>query len=253
MDIYIYVENVHVPNTYVFTFCKSCMSCSECQLYVYGALGYGFIHNLLLNKVECTVQCSGTDIKIWNGRKGNLLKAVDTNQLKNNMATVSPNGRFLAAAAFTADVKVTFYLLSSFAYMYIYIWNFSLQCSLWKKHIICCHKFVYEKSHALLFPNAFQYLFYPRSTKLLEATRYSARFDYVFSYLSILNYDKKFKLLKSSELRFRILYLFLKLAGTVLFDLLNSSNDNTLDIIQVFAYWCISEFSNLPEIIALSE
>ncbi|CAN6466567.1 unnamed protein product [Victoria cruziana] len=51
--------------------------------------------------------CSeGTDIKIWNGRKGNLLKAVDTNQLKNNMATVSPNGRFLAAAAFTADVKI---------------------------------------------------------------------------------------------------------------------------------------------------
>lgn len=33
--------------------------------------------------------------------------AVDTNQLKNNMADISPNGRFIAAAAFTADVKVT--------------------------------------------------------------------------------------------------------------------------------------------------
>jgi hypothetical protein len=33
---------------------------------------------------------------------------VDTNQLKNNMATISPNGRFIAAAAFTADVKVNF-------------------------------------------------------------------------------------------------------------------------------------------------
>jgi hypothetical protein len=31
---------------------------------------------------------------------------VDTNQLKNTMAALSPNGRFLAAAAFTADVKV---------------------------------------------------------------------------------------------------------------------------------------------------
>ncbi|MFS7932673.1 putative transcription factor WD40-like family [Helianthus anomalus] len=35
-----------------------------------------------------------------------MLGFVDTNQLKNNMATVSPNGRFIAAAAFTADVKV---------------------------------------------------------------------------------------------------------------------------------------------------
>jgi hypothetical protein len=31
---------------------------------------------------------------------------VDTNQLKNTMAALSPNCRFLAAAAFTADVKV---------------------------------------------------------------------------------------------------------------------------------------------------
>jgi len=34
------------------------------------------------------------------------LGTVDTNQLKNNMADISPNGRFIAAAAFTADVKV---------------------------------------------------------------------------------------------------------------------------------------------------
>ncbi|XP_039139048.1 transducin beta-like protein 2 [Dioscorea cayenensis subsp. rotundata] len=51
--------------------------------------------------------CSeGTDIKIWHGKSGKELGTVDTNQLKNNMATISPNGRFLAAAAFTADVKV---------------------------------------------------------------------------------------------------------------------------------------------------
>ncbi|PPR95853.1 hypothetical protein GOBAR_AA24808 [Gossypium barbadense] len=50
--------------------------------------------------------CSeGTDITLWHGRTGKVLGHVDTNQLKNNMATISPNGRFLAAAAFTADVK----------------------------------------------------------------------------------------------------------------------------------------------------
>ncbi|KAG5565645.1 hypothetical protein RHGRI_001531 [Rhododendron griersonianum] len=48
----------------------------------------------------------GTDIKIWHGKTGKTLGNVDTNQLKNNMATISPNGRFVAAAAFTADVKV---------------------------------------------------------------------------------------------------------------------------------------------------
>ncbi|KAF5732955.1 transducin beta-like protein 2 [Tripterygium wilfordii] len=51
--------------------------------------------------------CSeGTDIKLWHGRTGKNLGSVDTNQLKNTMATISPNGRFIAAAAFTADVKV---------------------------------------------------------------------------------------------------------------------------------------------------
>lgn len=51
---------------------------------------------------------SGTDIKLWHGKTGKTLGNVDTNQLKNTMATISPNGRFIAAAAFTADVKVTF-------------------------------------------------------------------------------------------------------------------------------------------------
>lgn len=51
--------------------------------------------------------CSeGTDIILWHGKTGKSLGHVDTNQLKNNMATISPNGRFIAAAAFTADVKV---------------------------------------------------------------------------------------------------------------------------------------------------
>ncbi|KAG2729629.1 hypothetical protein I3760_01G259700 [Carya illinoinensis] len=51
--------------------------------------------------------CSeGTDIIIWHGRTGKILGNVDTNQLKNTMAAISPNGRFIAAAAFTADVKV---------------------------------------------------------------------------------------------------------------------------------------------------
>jgi hypothetical protein len=49
---------------------------------------------------------AATDIKIWHGKSGKELGTVDTNQLKNNMADISPNGRFIAAAAFTADVKV---------------------------------------------------------------------------------------------------------------------------------------------------
>ncbi|KAK4418765.1 Peptidyl-prolyl cis-trans isomerase FKBP43 [Sesamum alatum] len=51
--------------------------------------------------------CSeGTDIILWHGKTGKVLGHTDTNQLKNTMATISPNGRFIAAAAFTADVKV---------------------------------------------------------------------------------------------------------------------------------------------------
>ncbi|XP_027362472.1 transducin beta-like protein 2 isoform X3 [Abrus precatorius] len=51
--------------------------------------------------------CSeGTDIILWHGKTGKNVGHVDTNQLKNTMATISPNGRFVAAAAFTADVKV---------------------------------------------------------------------------------------------------------------------------------------------------
>ncbi|CAM6024716.1 unnamed protein product [Sphagnum balticum] len=51
--------------------------------------------------------CSeGTDIKLWAADSGKCIGMVDTNQLKNTMAALSPNGRFLAAAAFTADVKI---------------------------------------------------------------------------------------------------------------------------------------------------
>nr|UUJ75336.1 WD40 transcription factor [Juglans regia] len=51
--------------------------------------------------------CSeGTDIILWHGRTGKILGNVDTNQLKNTMTAISPNGRFIAAAAFTADAKV---------------------------------------------------------------------------------------------------------------------------------------------------
>jgi hypothetical protein len=50
---------------------------------------------------------TGTDIILWHGRTGKILGNVDTNQLKNTMAAISPNGRFIAAAAFTADVKVS--------------------------------------------------------------------------------------------------------------------------------------------------
>lgn len=51
--------------------------------------------------------CSeATEIKLWHGKTGKLLGTVDTNQLRNHMAAISPNGRFVAAAAFTADVKI---------------------------------------------------------------------------------------------------------------------------------------------------
>lgn len=51
--------------------------------------------------------CSeGTDIVLCHGKTGRIFGNVDTNQLKNHMAALSPNGRFLAAAAFTADVKI---------------------------------------------------------------------------------------------------------------------------------------------------
>ncbi len=43
---------------------------------------------------------------MWAADSGKCIGIVDTNQLKNTMAALSPNGRFLAAAAFTADVKV---------------------------------------------------------------------------------------------------------------------------------------------------
>ncbi|KAF7844780.1 transducin beta-like protein 2 [Senna tora] len=58
-------------------------------------------------QVELFICCGrGTDIILWHGKTGKNLGHVDTNQLKNTMAAISPNGRFIAAAAFTADVKV---------------------------------------------------------------------------------------------------------------------------------------------------
>lgn len=61
------------------------------------------------------ISIKGTDIKLWAGESGKLLGQVDTNQLKNTMAVLSPDGKFLAAAAFTADVKVQNQILSIFS------------------------------------------------------------------------------------------------------------------------------------------
>eukprot|EP00850_Spirogloea_muscicola_P015807 SM000124S25939 [mRNA] locus=s124:249496:259561:+ [translate_table: standard] len=59
------------------------------------------------NSAVIVASCSeATDIKLWALSDGKFVGAVDTNQLKNTMATLSPDGRFLAAAAFTADVKI---------------------------------------------------------------------------------------------------------------------------------------------------
>lgn len=61
----------------------------------------------------------GTDIILCHGKTGKTLGHVDTNQLKNNMAAISPNGRFIAAAAFTADVKVFSSTFTSIFKIYI--------------------------------------------------------------------------------------------------------------------------------------
>ncbi|GBG76057.1 hypothetical protein CBR_g21297 [Chara braunii] len=51
--------------------------------------------------------CSeGTDVKVWTIADGRCVGTVDSNQLCNHMAALSPSGRFLAAAAFTGDVKI---------------------------------------------------------------------------------------------------------------------------------------------------
>ncbi|KAI3870693.1 hypothetical protein MKW92_008923 [Papaver armeniacum] len=54
------------------------------------------------------VSCSeGSDIILWNGKSGKILGTTDTDQLKNSMATISPNGKLIAsAAASSADVKI---------------------------------------------------------------------------------------------------------------------------------------------------
>ena len=87
-----------------------------------------FHHSYVLCRSTYIRKCFiGTDIRLWHAKTGKLLGDVDTNQLKNTMATLSPNGRFIAAAAFTADVKVTNsgicilenFLLSRFGYKFI--------------------------------------------------------------------------------------------------------------------------------------
>lgn len=72
----------------------------------------------------------GTDIILWHGKSGKILGNTDTNQLKNNMATISPNGRFIAAAAFTADVKVTWGILKEVVHFYIATMFFSKHCTI---------------------------------------------------------------------------------------------------------------------------
>ncbi|MCL7035711.1 hypothetical protein MKW94_026730 [Papaver nudicaule] len=54
------------------------------------------------------VSCSkSSDISLWHGKTGKFLgNTSGANQLTNNMAAISPSGRFIAAAACSADVKV---------------------------------------------------------------------------------------------------------------------------------------------------
>ncbi|KAK1303759.1 hypothetical protein QJS10_CPB11g00465 [Acorus calamus] len=68
--------------------------------------GHGDLVTALCFSSDGRSLATGTDIKLWHATSGKNLGTVDTNQLKNHMAAISPNGRFLAAAAFTADVKV---------------------------------------------------------------------------------------------------------------------------------------------------
>lgn len=60
---------------------------------------------------------SATDVKIWSVMDGKCISTVDSNQLQNTMALLSPDGRFLAVAAFTADVKVSIFYLRSNQYI----------------------------------------------------------------------------------------------------------------------------------------
>ncbi|KAI3861372.1 hypothetical protein MKW98_000324 [Papaver atlanticum] len=54
------------------------------------------------------ISCSeGSDIILWNGKSGKIFGSTDTNELKNSMVRISPNGRLIAAAAASsADVKI---------------------------------------------------------------------------------------------------------------------------------------------------
>ena len=47
-----------------------------------------------------------TELRVWAVDTGAEIARLDTLQFKNHNAAVSPDGRFVAAAAFTADVKI---------------------------------------------------------------------------------------------------------------------------------------------------
>lgn len=54
------------------------------------------------------LSCSNfnTNLGLWYASTGKLVEMVNTNQLVNNGMAISPDGRFFAAATFTADVKI---------------------------------------------------------------------------------------------------------------------------------------------------
>eukprot|EP01104_Vermistella_antarctica_P010527 TRINITY_DN2817_c0_g1_i4.p1 TRINITY_DN2817_c0_g1~~TRINITY_DN2817_c0_g1_i4.p1 ORF type:complete len:408 (+),score=78.56 TRINITY_DN2817_c0_g1_i4:164-1387(+) len=49
--------------------------------------------------------CEETQVKVWS-LKAELLHTVDTHQMRNNMAAISPDSKYLAVAAFTGGVKI---------------------------------------------------------------------------------------------------------------------------------------------------
>lgn len=57
--------------------------------FVYALLPPSFGQSQMVNYLKLF---AATDIKIWHGKSGKELGTVDTNQLKNNMADISPNG-----------------------------------------------------------------------------------------------------------------------------------------------------------------
>ena len=99
--------------------------------------------------------CADTEIKLWHGKTGKTLGTVNTNQLKNSMATISPNGRFLAAAAFTADVKVSIHITwdTNFADDWICIWQEIIPSKYWFFIWTTKFKMDYKHSPDAVFPS----------------------------------------------------------------------------------------------------